>query len=167
MEILFETDRLWVRELLSSDAPLFFDLMGNPNVMNPIPLTALNRQQSDQTLMAILEKHPNFADKKIWAVIEKNENEFIGFGGLLTNNEGDPEIAYRLREKFWGRGLGTELTAGIINYGKFQLHLKKIIADVNIENKRSIKILEKFMRPVREFHNTKDGGIDRRYELII
>jgi len=43
-------------------------------------------------------------------------------------------------------------------------HLK-ITADINTDNKKFSRILEKFMNPVREFLNKEDNCTDRRYEI--
>ena len=38
-------------------------------------------------------------------------------------------------------------------------------ADVNIENTKSVKILDKFLIKQKEFFNQKDNCTDRRYKL--
>ena len=101
----------------------------------------------------------------IWAICEKGRDEMIGLCALLTNNEGDRELGYRFRVEYWGKGYGTEVTKGLIDFCFQNLKLDKITADVNIENIASAKILNKFLTPVREFFNERDNCIDRRYEL--
>ena len=53
----------------------------------------------------------------------------------------------------------------MINYYLDELKFDKITADVNIENIGSVKILEKFMKPVREFFNERDNCTNRRYKI--
>lgn len=159
--MIFQTKRLTIKHLKASDSDAFFDMMGNPNVMNPIPQKAMTRKESDAKLEKLLQyDNPNVT---IWSVLYNNE--FIGICGLLRNNEGNAEIAYRLREQFWGLGFGTEIAKGLIEYGFNHLNYSLITADVNITNIPSVKILAKFFTPVKEFYNPNDTCTDRRYHL--
>ncbi len=163
--MVFKTERLIVRKLREEDSDLFFELMSNPNVMNPIPQEIFTREESDSTLKKLIEFEENGGDKKIWCLTEKDNPSFIGFGGLLKNDENDDEIAYRLIERYWGKGYGTEIAKGLIDYSFENLNYTKITADVNISNVKSVRILEKFLIPVKEFYNVEDDCTDRRYEL--
>ncbi|MCG8575509.1 MAG: GNAT family N-acetyltransferase, partial [Flavobacteriales bacterium] len=104
-------------------------------------------------------------DKKVWAVSIKGNSEFIGLVAFLTNDKEEDEIGYRFREKFWGKGFGTEITKFIIAYGFNQLKMELITADVDSRNHRSVKILEKFFNLRETFFNEEDQTIDRRYEI--
>ena len=160
---MFSTNRLYVRPLLYSDSDEFFDMMSNPNVMNPVPQQVKNREESDANLQ-ILIQDPK--EKTVWAVCEKDDNELIGLCALLVNDEGHDEIGYRLREQYWRKGYGTEIAAGLIDYCFNELKFSMLTADVNTENVPSVKILEKFMKPVREFYNENDQCTDRRYKVM-
>lgn len=105
------------------------------------------------------------SNKKVWAIELKSENTFIGLCAFLRNNENEDEIGYRLREKYWKKGFGTEVTFGLLKYGFEQMKMNKITADVSTKNLNSIKILEKFMKVKKEFFNESDNCIDRRYEV--
>lgn len=162
--MIFETERLIIRTLKSTDSAEFFDMMSNPNVMNPIPQKVMTKKESDSKLneLLTLEKTSN---KKVWALIEKKSTHFIGICGLLVNNEEENEIAYRLRENYWGKGYGTEIAKGLIDFAFTRLNFDLITADVYVENVKSIKILEKFFQIYSEFFNEDDNCIDRRYKL--
>ena len=162
--MIFSTKRLHLRKLLASDTDLFFDMMGNPKVMNPVPRPAMNRAESDQKLAVLIDQADN-SPTQIRAITEIGGQEFIGIAGFLINAENQHEIAYRLREKFWGIGYGTEIAKGLLANGFDTLNYQEIIGDVFIENIPSTKILEKFMTPVKEFFNENDQCIDRRYSV--
>ena len=53
----------------------------------------------------------------------------------------------------------------MIEYCFNKLGLKTLTADVNTQNIGSVKILDKFFEPVREFYNERDKCTDRRYVL--
>lgn len=162
--MIFKTARLLVRKLNENDAGFFFELMSNPKVMNPIPQKVFTKIESDANLTELiaLEKSSN---TKIWSLTEIGNDSLIGICGFLKNDENDDEIAYRLIERFWKKGYGTEIAKGLIEYSFESLHFEKITADVNVENKKSSRILEKFMNPVREFFNKDQNCTDRRYEI--
>ena len=163
--MIFETNRLIVRNLMQSDQGAYFDMMSNPNVMSLIPRKTMSRIESDQHLTNFIDKYDSQAKTKVWAIASKEENEFIGLCAFLKNNENEDEIGYRLREKYWGVGYGTEITKGLIDFGFRGLKSKLITADVYVDNIRSVKILEKFFNRDIEFYNTEDQCIDRRYKL--
>jgi len=162
--MIFETERLRVRQLSTNDAVLFFELMSNPNVMDPIPRKVLSRIESNAKLTELISLEKS-SETKIWSLTEKGKDSLIGICGFLKNNENDDEMAYRLIERFWGKGYGTEIAKGLIDYSFENLNFEKITADVSTDNKKSSKILEKFMIPVREFFNKEDHCTDRRYEI--
>lgn len=163
---IFETDRLIIRKLKDSDSDYYYDMMKNPNVMNPIPRKIMSREESDTHLNNFLNTDENLTDVKVWGIEVKHENEFIGLCAFLKNNENEDEIGYRLREQFWGKGFGTEVAKGLIDFGFEKMKLDKITADVSITNLNSVKILEKFMFQSKEFFNESDKCMDRRYEVI-
>lgn len=160
--MIFETARLFVRRLQESDVELFFDLMSNPNVMRMIPQTILNKEESDSQLKELIELEQS-SDTKIWSLCQKSNGEFIGFAGFLKNTDSEDEIAYRLREKHWNKGFGTEIAKGLIDFGFTKMNTNLITADVFKENVKSIKILEKNFTLQKEFFNKEDNCVDRRY----
>jgi len=162
--MIFTTKRLQVRKLLASDTDLFFDMMGNPKVMNPIPRPPMTRAESNEKLRLLIDQEKE-STTQIWAINEESNSDFIGICGFLVNKENQHEIAYRLREKFWGIGYGNEIAKGLISYGFDSLKYQEIIGDVFIDNIPSTKILGKFMTPVKEFFNENDQCIDRRYSV--
>lgn len=161
---IFQTERLLIRTLKKDDSDDYFDMMGNPNVMNPIPRDVMTREESNEHLIKFLNSEDK--DRKVWAIELKSENKFMGLCAFLKNNEKEDEIGYRLREKYWRKGFGTEVTIGLLKYGFDQMKMDKITADVDTRNLNSVKILEKFMTAKKEFFNDSDNCTDRRYEIV-
>ena len=160
--MIFETTRLYVRQLEENDEPAFFELMSNPNVMNPIPQKPFNKEESVSKLaeLILLEKS---SDTKIWCLCKKGCNDLIGICGVLKNDDKEDEIAYRIIERFWGNGYGTEIAKGLIDFCFAQMKSELITADVCVDNVRSVKILSKFFTVQKEFFNAEDNCTDRRY----
>lgn len=164
MKIFFQTQRLIIRSLQEDDRESYFDMMNNPNVMNPIPLEVMDRKSSDLSFETHLKANQN-STKRVWAIDTKNGEQFIGIAAYLKNSKNEDEIGYRLREQFWGVGYGTEVAKGLINYGFSALNLELITADVNLTNERSVKILDKFFKKDFEFYNEREKCTDRRYKI--
>ncbi|MCE2743476.1 MAG: GNAT family N-acetyltransferase [Fluviicola sp.] len=114
--IIFETERLHVRSLDLNDNDAFFDLKNNPKVMNPLPRKVLNKIESDQELIMLIESTKS-TNKKVWSICVKHNNELIGCCGFMKNDQNNDEIGYQLRELYWGKGFGTEIDRGLIEYG--------------------------------------------------
>lgn len=163
--MIFETERLYVRRLQETDKDSYFDLTSNPNVRNALPRKIFTKEESDAELAhyILLEKTSN---KKVWAICLKGNSEFIGGCGIIKNEFEQDEIGYQLREKYWGKGYGTEIAEGLIKYGFTVLNSPIITADVDVKNTKSVKILSKFLKLKKEFFNKKDNCMDRRYSLL-
>ena len=162
--MIFKTERLLIFALKKSDSEDFFDMMGNPNVMLPIPQKTMTKIESDAKLNELITLVKS-ASKKIWSLVETKSNDFIGICGFLKNNDDENEIVYRLREKYWEKGYGTEIAKGLIDSGFKKLNFNLLTADVNIDNIKSVKILDKFFIRDKEFFNKQDNCTDRRYKL--
>jgi ribosomal-protein-alanine N-acetyltransferase len=163
---IFETERLLVRSLKASDVDAYFDMMGNSKVMRLIPREVMTKPESDAHLNRFLEMDYSQSDTKVWAIESKQDKEFIGICAFLKNSDNDDEIGYRLREKFWKQGFGTEIAKGLISFGFQEMNMKKITADVDTKNLNSVRILDKFMESTKEFFNDSDNCTDRRYEVL-
>ncbi|MBI3233995.1 MAG: GNAT family N-acetyltransferase [Bacteroidetes bacterium] len=162
--MIFETTRLYVRQLKESDEAAFFELMSNPNVMNPIPQKTFGKEESVSKLaeLILLEKS---SDTKMWCLCKKGNNDLIGISGVLKNDDGEDEIAYRIIERYWGHGYGTEIAKGLIDYCFVNLKSNLVTADVFVDNVKSVKILDKYFSIKKEFFNAEDNCMDRRYVL--
>ncbi|EZH73750.1 hypothetical protein ATO12_17600 [Aquimarina atlantica] len=163
--ILFETKRLFIRRLEDSDLESFYDMQGNPNVMRYIKKT-MSFEESKQELNRFIGYYESTdIFFKIWAVIERNSNQFLGICGVYENDRSEFEIAYRLRECFWGNGFGSEIAKGLFRYCFDQIKLNELTAYVSTDNVGSIRILEKEMNYVEEFYAEKENSIERKYTL--
>ncbi|MBI1184170.1 GNAT family N-acetyltransferase [bacterium] len=164
---LFETERLVIKPIKPGDKEYFAELFTNPKVLELIPQKALSEDQiNDRFNKSINFELNNLNSQKCaCGIYEKGKGELIGLALFLINEEKEKELGYRFRENYWGKGYGTETTKGMLGYYFQKMNVKKVVADVNIVNIASVKILDKFMKPVREFFNERDNCIDRRYEL--
>ncbi|BDC99473.1 GNAT family N-acetyltransferase [Persicobacter psychrovividus] len=164
---IFKTDRLEIKEMKEADLPFFIELMSAPEIIDPIPAPKRTEEEIIALFNGFIDypTNPLIKEKIIWGIHEKGKDEMIGLCGFLTNDEDQREIGYRFRKKYWGVGYATEVTKNLIAYCFNDLELSTLTADVNTENLKSVKVLEKFFKPVREFYNERDQSLDRRYIL--
>jgi len=163
--MLFKTNRLAIRYLKTSDLDAFYDLLSNPNVMRYVKSTMSYEDSKKELKRFISYYNDNTKFYNIWAVDEIKTNTFIGICGVYQDGSIDYELAYRLREQFWGQGYSKEMAKGLINYCFNSLDIEELTAYVQIENAGSIHILEQELNFVKECYNEERECLERVYKL--
>jgi len=78
----------------------------------------------------------------VWAVRENGV--FVGHAEIKPSKEtGGHELIYALAQHAWGRGLGTELAQGIVDYGFTTLGLAEVHATIADRNTASLAVMKK------------------------
>jgi RimJ/RimL family protein N-acetyltransferase len=170
MNIIIETDRLILRELLVSDAEAFFAMDNNPNVHRY--LWNKPTQEIEETIETIAFVRKQYVNNGIgrFAIISKETNEFMGWAGLKFNTEkvnnktNFYDIGYRLDEKFWGKGFASEASFAWLKYAFETLKIKTLLAGAHADNVASNKILQKIGMQMTEQY-LEDGVSWNWYQL--
>jgi [ribosomal protein S5]-alanine N-acetyltransferase len=144
MNVVIETERLYLRTFTMDDAGLVYELNADPNVTRYThdPMASLEQARE------ILERNilPQYAlyNHGRWAVHLKNDMSFIGWCGLKYRPElNEIDLGYRFAKDFWGYGYATEAAFASIKYGFEKLNLPRIVGRAEPQNTGSIKVLEK------------------------
>ena len=149
MELIAETERFIIRELLPDDLEGMFELDSDPEVHRYLgnkPVTDKNK--SAETIAFVRQQYEDYGIGR-WAIIDKETNDFIGWTGLkfvteATNKHRNYyDLGYRLRRKYWGQGIATETALISLNYAFNRLNLSEVYAAAHCENEGSNKILRK------------------------
>ncbi len=156
MEIKTETDRLILREIIEADDLALFELDSNPEVCIYLGNNPVKNLEESQEIIKFIQIQ--YAENGIgrWAVILKETNEFIGWCGLklykeaLNHHINFYELGYRFMPKYWGKGFATEAAKASLNYGFNKLKQEKIFAITDINNLKSIHVLEKIGFKIKE-----------------
>ena len=137
-----ETERLRLRMFRPDDLDDLARLFSDSDVLRYVgDGKPVNREESDKALKSIIEHWTTHGFGR-WAVIDKNTQEFVGFGGLRSLL-GTPEVVYHLASAHWGKGLATELTRASLRFG-FETHqFERIVAITKPPNAGSIHVMEK------------------------
>jgi ribosomal-protein-alanine N-acetyltransferase len=149
MNAIIETDRLYLREIVPEDLESMFEMDADLDVhrfLGRDPVT--NIEQSAAYIANIRKQYVENGVARI-AIIEKESNDFIGWGGLklikgpINGHQDYYDLGYRFNKRYWGKGYATESTAAVINYAFDQLKLPVIYAIADMEHSASRKVLEK------------------------
>ena len=142
--MIFETERLLIRQYETNDFENFYTLYSDEDVMRYIR-PVQSKEKTFASFNDHLAYYKLFPVYGIWAMIEKSNNQFLGTFMLKHSitAEGNIELGYSLLKIFWGNGFATEAVAGGLNYGFNTLKLETIIAITQMENIASKKVLIK------------------------
>ena len=77
-----------------------------------------------------------------WAVVTKNNAEFIGWCGLKQHQE-YVDIGFRFFRKEWGKGYATESAKACLEYAFTELGLSEVVGRAATANVASVRVLEK------------------------
>ena len=139
---LIETARLRLRMFSPEDLDNLTALILDPDVMryvgNGTPGTI---EETNNALQSII-KHWETHGFGRWAAVDKETDEFVGFGGLRSLL-GTPEVVYHFARAWWGRGLATELARASLRYWFEEHRFDRIVAIAKPANVASVHVMEK------------------------
>ena len=149
MNIIIETERLLLREILPSDDKGMFRLDSNPNVHKFLGNNPVNSIEESRKYITNIRNQ--YLENGIgrYAVILKETNDFIGWCGIKYITEPENgyinlyELGYRFIEEYWGKGYGYESAKAWLEYGFKTMKIQTMYASANTKNSGSRKILEK------------------------
>jgi RimJ/RimL family protein N-acetyltransferase len=96
-------------------------------------------------VMDSLREHEGLHGFTLWPVDERDGERLVAIAGLAwVEGEGpDVEAAYLVRHDRWGRGYATEVLRAVLDIGRRQLGLDRIVALAYPENDASRRVMEK------------------------
>ena len=137
-----ETERLLLRMFRPEDLDELARLFRDPQVMRYVGDGQLvPREEAERALNSII-KHWQTHGFGRWAAVDKQTQEFVGFGGLRSLL-GTPEVVYHLATAHWGKGLATELARASLRFGFEEHQFERIVAIAKPLNAASIHVMEK------------------------
>jgi ribosomal-protein-alanine N-acetyltransferase len=144
MKTILETDRLLLREFVMDDVEAFFRMVIDPDVTRYTGDGGKTLEEARKGLEERLFQDYRKYGYGRWAAVYKPTGKVIGFAGLKYLDDLDVvDLGYRFFKEHWGKGLATEASSAILGYGFGALRLQRIIGIADIENKASIRVLEK------------------------
>jgi RimJ/RimL family protein N-acetyltransferase len=134
---ILETERLVLRRMMRYDAPALHTMLSDPETMRywstpPHPTIAETEAWVAEGLGAMAR-----GDGHDFVVLESDR--LIGRVAFWMGNE----IGFLFSRAVWGKGYAQEAMNAVLRYGFDQLGFKSVRADVDPENARSLKLLER------------------------
>jgi ribosomal-protein-alanine N-acetyltransferase len=148
MKSYLETERLILRNLEPKDAQGMFELDSDPEVLIYLGNNPLTSVKQSEEIIRMVQKQYAKNGMGRWAIIDKATNEFVGWTGLKYEESVREEfnyydLGYRLKKKFWGKGIATETALVSLEYGFEYLELEEICATAHVDNIGSNRVLQK------------------------
>lgn len=100
---------------------------------------------NEERFICIFKEMLNVVEDSIYLVVRNNINgEFIGLVSLDKHHDGvNTEVSYQFISKLWGQGYAIEAIKKVISYAFEELNLSKIVAETQVANKASCRLLTK------------------------
>jgi RimJ/RimL family protein N-acetyltransferase len=141
-----ETDRVRLRHFHIGDGTAMDRVFGDPEVMR-YGRGPQSPEWVRRWLRGCLENYHLKWGFGLWAVIERESGEVIGYCGLShfddIAGQAEIEIGYRLARAYWGRGYATEAARAVRDYGFATLGLPRLVSIIDPRNIASAKVAEK------------------------
>lgn len=107
------------------------------------PNTEKETKEFIQRAMSIQKEKP----RRMYtlAIVVEQGDRLIGSCGINVSNPENREgwLGYCLDRNFWGKGYGTEVVRGLMDFGFTELALHRIFATCDLGNTASAHVLEK------------------------
>ena len=140
--MVLETKRCILRKFEIGDAESFYLLNADPEVIKYTGDEAFADIEDAKEFLRHYDSYLKVGYGR-WAVINKEDNSFIGWCGLKLNEEDLIDLGFRFFKKHWGNGFATETANACLNYGFEKLQMELIIGRAVVANAASIRVLEK------------------------
>jgi len=139
-----ETDRLFLREIVATDAPDLFAIHSNAEAMRWFgadPLTDIRQAEKLIETFTGWRQMPNPGTR--WAIQRKADRQFLGSCGLFKWNRSWQSciLGYELGAFAWGKGFMTEALPAILDWGFENMALNRVEALTHPDNMASIKLI--------------------------
>jgi ribosomal-protein-alanine N-acetyltransferase len=143
MPLFIQTPRFVIREYLPEEEATYMKLFDDRLVTLHLP---------KRTVRENLEIfHNTLADYKRgkplgrWGLFNNGDGDFIGLCLLreFYDEKGKIELGYSLHQKYWGKGIASEMASIMIAYGFTHTNAKEIVAVTTLENIASQRVLLK------------------------
>ena len=148
MKIHIETKRLIIRDIEEFDVQGIYDLDSDPEVHEFLGKRPINTMEQAADEIEFIRKQYITNGIGRWAIIDKKTADFVGWTGLkyeqkLRSDFSYYDLGYRLRKKYWGKGIATETAIESLKYGFMSMNLNEICAAATVNHIASNRILTK------------------------
>lgn len=145
MTEIIETERLILRKIEESDCEFVYKLLNSPGWLKYIGDRGINNLEDAK--IYIREKVVSLYDQHgygPYGVRTKVNKSLIGFCGLFKRDFlEDADIGFAFLPEHSGKGYAIESALAVLEYARYAIGLKRILAITLEQNERSINVLNK------------------------
>lgn len=141
--IIAETERLYLREIVETDAEEAFELNSDPEVLR---YTGDEPFESIEQAAEFLRNYSHYKTYGFgrWAVIRKEDEAWLGWCGLKFNPEtNEHDLGFRFKKKYWSKGYASEAAKECAKLAFDKFGFSELVGNVMQSNVASKKVLEK------------------------
>ena len=162
MSALFTTERLVVRKFLPTDSNDLAEILTDKDVTYFEPYETFTKE-------ACVKEAENFSKSDEFFAVVLGE-KVIGKLYFSARGNGSFELGYTFNGSFQGKGYAYESARGFLEYAFNQLGARRVFAEINARNDKSIKLVERLkMRKeatFRELLPRKENAENFDYFLV-
>ncbi|MGI4749014.1 MAG: GNAT family N-acetyltransferase [Janthinobacterium lividum] len=136
-----QTSTFIIRNFLLEEETIYVDLLADLEVAIYLPKrTRVENAEMFRTAIADYKLHKPL---NRWGIFSLG-NDFMGMCLIRAfDAEHILEVGYSFHQKYWGKGLATEVVKYLIKYSFEELNAEKVVAVTALENVASQKVLQK------------------------
>ncbi len=144
MKVILETERLTLRELKLSDKDNLYKILSDEETMKYYP-SPFSEDKVENWIKWNIENYNKYGHG-LWAVILKDNNQFIGDCGITMQEiDGEilAEVGYHINKAYWNKGYASEASKAVIEYAFNNLNYNELYTYTDTKNIPSIKVAQK------------------------
>lgn len=142
---VLKTERLILRQLVSTDANEIFALRSNDSVNKYLDRKPSGSIDEAKAFIRMINENIQRNDCIYWAITMHSSEQLIGTICLFQFSDDDlkAEIGYELLPDYHGKGIMQEAISEVADFGMQHIGLHAIEAYTHCENAASTRVLEK------------------------
>ena len=144
LSLPLHTQRLLIRDLEPGGDDAYAALYTNRRVTRYLPFGARDDSGARRQFTGILAGRDSSRGEAWEMGVElRQATGLVGACDLTWHSSREAEIGYLLDPVQWGSGLGLELVRGLLAAAFLELGVARVLAHVEVSNRRSIALLER------------------------
>lgn len=146
--VVMETPRLRLRTWNEHYGSLLNDHCNNDEVMRHLGGRKQSPEEHHEMVEWLIQQQTDY-EITFWVMERKEDDEFLGFCGLVLVDEPDStvlgatELGYRLRPDQQGKGYAKEAAIACLHYAFHDLGALRVVSRTVVENKSSWGLMKK------------------------
>ena len=139
-----DTPRLRLRDFVQQDFDAIHAYSADPRVTKYLFFGPRDEESTAEYLDDLLASQNELPRTRFELAVEERESgRVIGACDLSLIERNVVDLGYMLGLKDWGKGYATEVALALVDAAFFDLRADRVISTVDVNNKASIRVLEK------------------------